>query len=122
MGLLEEATVYGERAREAATRFGSDHYLISIALINSGYAYYFKGDVKKTAEIAQSLSDYGRKHSDLNSIAYHYISMAHSRSTAGDFPAAIEFCKKEHSGFTQSGDILRGEIRARFVLSLRRPD
>jgi class 3 adenylate cyclase/tetratricopeptide (TPR) repeat protein len=114
MGLLEEATVYGERAREAATRFGSDHYLVSIALINSGYAYYFKGDVKKTAEIAQLLSDYGRKHSDINSVAYHYISMAHSRSIAGDFPSAIEFCRKS----IQVSPSPATSYAAKFVLGL----
>lgn len=114
LGLLEEAIIYGERAREAANRFGSDHYLFSIALINSGYAYYFKGDVKKTAEIGQFLSDYGRKHSDINSMAYHYISMAHSRSIAGDFPSAIEFCEKS----IQISPSPATSYAAKFVLGL----
>jgi class 3 adenylate cyclase/tetratricopeptide (TPR) repeat protein len=114
LGLLDEATIYGERAREAAKRFGSDHYLVSIALINSGYAYYFKGDVKKTAEIGHFLFDHGRKHSDLNSIAYHYISMAHSRSIAGDFPSAIEFCRKS----IQVSPSPATSYAAKFVLGL----
>jgi len=114
LGLLDEAVIYGERAREAANRFGTDHYLSSIALINSGYAYYFRGDVKKIAEIGQLLLDHGRKHSDVNSMAYHYISMGHSRSTAGDFHSAIELCKKS----IQVSPSPATSYAAKFVLGL----
>jgi len=93
-GLLDDAIIYAERAREAANHIKSDHYLFSMALICSGYAYYFKGDVKKIAEFAQLLLNFGRKHSDAYSMAYHYITLGHSRSTAGDFSSAIELYKK----------------------------
>jgi class 3 adenylate cyclase/tetratricopeptide (TPR) repeat protein len=94
MGLLDEAVIYGERAREAAYRFESDQDLLSNAFMLSAYAHWMRGDVKKTAEYGQALLDYGRKHSDLRSIAFGYEGMGHSRMSAGDFPSTIEFCKK----------------------------
>jgi predicted ATPase/class 3 adenylate cyclase len=94
LGLLDEAVICGEKAREAANHFESDQYLFRMALFGSGYAHYFRGDVKKTAEFGKALLDYGRKHSDLRSIAYHYNGMGFSRFAAGDFPSAIDFFEK----------------------------
>jgi tetratricopeptide (TPR) repeat protein len=94
MGLLEEAIIFGERARETANHFESDHYLFGMAFMFSAYAHFFRGDVKKTAEIGQALLDYGRKHSDLPCIARHYAAIGFSRFSAGDFPSAIEYLKK----------------------------
>jgi tetratricopeptide (TPR) repeat protein len=94
MGLLDEAIIYGERAREAAQRFESDQYLFRGAFFGSAYAHYFRGDVKKTAEYGQVLLDYGRKHSDIRCIAFHYIAMGYSRLSAGDILSAIEYFKK----------------------------
>ena len=94
LGLLDEAVIYGERAREAANRFESDQELFSLAFVFSAYAHFFGGDVKKTTELGQALLDYGRKHSDLRCIARHYIAMGLSRNAAGDYPSAIDFYKK----------------------------
>ena len=94
MDLLEEAIIFGERAREIANRFESDQYLFGIAFMFSAYAYFFRGDVKKTADFGQTLLEYGRKFSDLRSIAFHYFVMGLSRSSAGDFPLAIDFFRK----------------------------
>jgi tetratricopeptide (TPR) repeat protein len=94
MDILEEAVIFGERAREVANRFESDQYLFGMALAFSAYAHYFRGDVKKTAELGQALLDYGRKHSDLRSISFHYWVMGWSRLIAGDLPQAIELFKK----------------------------
>jgi len=94
MGLLDEAIIYGERAREAANLFESDQELLRMAFHSSALAYFFRGDVKKTAEYGQALLDYGRKHSDLRSIARHCIASGYSPLSAGDFPSAIEYFKK----------------------------
>ncbi|TFG88233.1 MAG: tetratricopeptide repeat protein [Candidatus Atribacteria bacterium] len=94
MGLVDEAIIYGERAREAAHRFELDQDLSGMVLFYSAYAYWIIGDVKKTAECGQAGLDYGRKHSDLRCIALHYNAMGMSYSSAGDFPSAIDFYKK----------------------------
>ena len=94
MGLLEEAFIFDERAREIANRFESDQYLFGIALYCSAYAHFFRGDVKKIAELGQAFLDYGRKHSDLRCIALHYMVMGYSRLSAGDILSSIEFYKK----------------------------
>jgi len=94
LGRLDEAVIYGERAREAANRFESDPYLFRVAFLYSAYAHFFKGDVKKTAELGQALLDYGRKHSDLRCITCHYFGAGESCIAAGDYPSAIEIFKK----------------------------
>jgi len=60
----------------------------------SAYAYFCRGDVKKTADYGQALLDYGRKHSDLRSIARHCAASALSPLCAGDYSSAIEYFKK----------------------------
>ena len=90
MDILEEVVIFGERAREIANRFESDQYLFGMAFMFSGYAHYFRGDVKKTAELGQALLDYGRKHSDIRSISFHHMVMGMSRTVAGDYPSAID--------------------------------
>jgi class 3 adenylate cyclase/tetratricopeptide (TPR) repeat protein len=94
MGLLEEAVIFGERARKAANHFESDRYMFTWAFYISAYAYWFRGDVKKTAELGQVLLEYGKKHSDLRCIAYYYVVMGCRGTAAGDFPSAIECLKK----------------------------
>jgi len=94
LGLLDEAVIFGERAREAANHFESDQYMFTWAFYISAYAYWFRGDVKKTTELGQALLDYGRTHSDLRCIAYHYVVMGCRGVAAGDFPTAIEYLKK----------------------------
>jgi class 3 adenylate cyclase/tetratricopeptide (TPR) repeat protein len=94
MGLLDEAVIFGERARDIAVRFDSDQFLFRPAIFLSAYAHYFRGDVKKTAELAEALLVYGGKHSDLRSLGRHFLSMGFSRFSAGDFLSAIEFLKK----------------------------
>ena len=94
LGLLDEAVILGERAREAALHFESDQELFREALFYSAYVHYFRGDIKKSTEFSRALFDYSRKHSDLRSIARHYNAMGLCRSSAGDFPSAIEYYKK----------------------------
>jgi tetratricopeptide (TPR) repeat protein len=58
-----------------------------------------RGDVKKVAELAQALLDYGKRHSNIFSVSNYYLYMAESRSIAGDIFSAIEYYKKsiQHS-------------------------
>jgi predicted ATPase len=95
LGLLDEAIIYGQRAQDVAIQFESDQDLFGTALGGFAYAHWMRGDVRKTAELGQALLDYGRKHSDLRSIARHYHTMGYSCLAAGDFPSAIEHFKKD---------------------------
>jgi predicted ATPase len=94
MDLLRDAIIYGERAREAANRYLSDEYLFGISYMFSAYAHFFSGDVKKTAGLAQELLEYGKRRSDVRSIAFHYFAMGMSRLSAGDISSAINLFKK----------------------------
>jgi class 3 adenylate cyclase/tetratricopeptide (TPR) repeat protein len=94
MGLLNEAAIYGERAREAAQYFETDQELFGLSFGGSAVAHWFRGDVKKTTEYGQALLDYGRKHSDVRCTARYYMTMGYSRMGAGDYPSAAGFLKQ----------------------------
>jgi class 3 adenylate cyclase/tetratricopeptide (TPR) repeat protein len=94
MGLLDEAVIYGERAREAANLFKSDQELFRAAFFYSAHTYLSRGEVKKIAELGQALLDYGTKYSDDRCIGCYYFAMGESRHAAGDIPSAIEFYKQ----------------------------
>ena len=51
IGLLDEAIIFGERAREAANDFESDQELFGTILFGYAIARGFRGDIKKTAEL-----------------------------------------------------------------------
>jgi class 3 adenylate cyclase/tetratricopeptide (TPR) repeat protein len=91
LGHLDDAVSFGERARDASNRFESDSYLFRLSLVYSAYAHYFRGDVRKIAELATHLVDYGKRHSDMRCMANYYIAMGQSRLPAGDYPSAIEY-------------------------------
>jgi predicted ATPase/class 3 adenylate cyclase len=94
LGMLDEAIIFGERAREIANRFESEQQLFRIAYSSSSYAHWMRGDSKKTAEFAQILLDYGKRRSNMYCTAYYYMSMGYSTSITGDISSAIEFYKK----------------------------
>ncbi len=94
LGMLDEAIIFAERARNIAKRFESEEQLFRVAYSSSAYAHWLRGDVKSVAEFAQALLDYGKKHSNMYCISYYYIAMGYSRATAGDVSSAIEFYKK----------------------------
>lgn len=94
LGMLDEAITFAERARDIAKRFESEQELFRVAYSSSAYAHWLRGDVKKVADFAQALLEYGKKRSNMYCIAYYYIAMGYSRATAGDIPSAIEFYKK----------------------------
>jgi len=94
LGMLDEAIIFGGRAQEIANRFESEQQLFRIAYSSSAYAHWCRGDVRKTAELGQTLLDYGRKHSNMYCIAYYYMAMGYSTLIAGDISSAIGFLKQ----------------------------
>jgi tetratricopeptide (TPR) repeat protein len=93
MGLLDDAIIYGKRAREIAKDYETERDLVGMALYFSGYAHYFRGDVKEIAKFGQAVLDYGNKYSDLRCIARYHLTLGTSRLSAGDYPSAINFFK-----------------------------
>jgi class 3 adenylate cyclase/tetratricopeptide (TPR) repeat protein len=93
IGLLEEAVVFGKKARDIAIRFESDPYLFEMAYAFSAYAHSYKGDLRKVADFGQALLNYGTKCSDLRAIAWHHTTMGLSRLSAGDVRSTIDHLK-----------------------------
>ncbi len=94
LGLLNDAVMYGRRARVLAERLSADRDLFAIALTGLGHAYWFKGLRKETEETAMILHDYGVKHSCLRCQAHAILLTGIGQSISGDFTAAIESYKK----------------------------
>ncbi|MEE9610350.1 MAG: tetratricopeptide repeat protein, partial [Desulfatiglandales bacterium] len=94
LGLLDEAITYGERAQEISRSLVQDHYLYFKSLGGIGYAYVFRGNVRKVFEAGKALQDYGKRHSSIRSIFMGHLFMGYGHFIAGDFPSAIESCEK----------------------------
>jgi class 3 adenylate cyclase/tetratricopeptide (TPR) repeat protein len=99
LGMLDEAIIFGERARDIANRFESEQQLFRLAYSSSSYAHYLRGDVNKAAAFGKNLLDYGNRYSNMYCATYYYMAMGYSTSSAGDISSAIEFYKKtiQHS-------------------------
>ena len=89
MGLLDEAIVWGGRAREMA-RFLESEDLYCLTLAGLGQAYWYRGDVKKALETGQALLEHSQRLSNVRgTVLGHYI-IGCSRFISGDFSSAVE--------------------------------
>ena len=94
LGDLDQAILYGERAQEVCKNRPSDHYLFFKSLGAIGFAFWFKGNCKRTLEEGTALIDYGRKHSNIRSIVMGYWFIGFGHIMKGDFASAISASKK----------------------------
>jgi class 3 adenylate cyclase/tetratricopeptide (TPR) repeat protein len=94
LGLFEEACRSGERAYEISKLFKSDHYLVLKPLAGMAFACVFTGEGKKAIELGQIVLDYGRKNSDIRSMAAGHASMGLGYMACGDLLSAEE-CLRE---------------------------
>ena len=95
-GLLDEAIKFGEIASEINERFlGSDQDLYFVLTGGVGYAYWLKGNRKKTLETGKNLRDFGFKYSNSRCLSMGSFYVAASHLIAGDFNSAIEIAQKE---------------------------
>jgi class 3 adenylate cyclase/tetratricopeptide (TPR) repeat protein len=93
LGLLDEAIAFGKRAQEISKILSSDHYLFFKSLSGIAHTYWYKGDSKKNFEIGRTLLDYGKKHSNIRSLAVGHIYTGTGYLIAGDFTSAIDCYK-----------------------------
>jgi len=90
LGLLDEAIDFVKRAQEMSGVHKSDQDLFRFSFAETGHAYFFKGDCRKTEEAGKSLLHYGHKHSEVRCTAIGHQVVGWSHFAAGDFPSAIE--------------------------------
>ena len=94
VGDLEEAINFGERAQEISKHIPLDQYLFFKSLGAIGYTCFWKGNWKKAIEAGTAILDYGRRHSNIRSMAMGHFIIGFGFYRAGDFPSAIEASKK----------------------------
>lgn len=90
LGLLDEAIVFGKRARKISRVLKSDQVLIRLSIHGISSAYYWRGDSKKLHEFGEMLLDYGQRQSYVRLTAQGTLGVALGYFLAGDFPSAIE--------------------------------
>jgi tetratricopeptide (TPR) repeat protein len=90
LGLLKEAVAFGERAQEISKLLESDQYLYFKSLGGLGFAYALIGEYKKASEAGKALLDYGRRLSNIRSLAMGHIVIGGSHWGAGEFTKAVE--------------------------------
>jgi class 3 adenylate cyclase/tetratricopeptide (TPR) repeat protein len=93
LGLLDEAIAFGERAQEISKILSSDHYLFFKSLAGIAHTYWYKGESKKNFEIGRTLLDYGKRHSNIRSLAVGHIYTGTGYLLTGDFISAIDCYK-----------------------------
>jgi class 3 adenylate cyclase/tetratricopeptide (TPR) repeat protein len=91
---LEQAIGFALRAKEVAEAFKSDHVLFLSSIWALGYAYYFRGEARKTRDVGKAFLDYGETYSDNHCTTLGYLYTAIGYFTGGDFSSAIENYEK----------------------------
>jgi predicted ATPase/class 3 adenylate cyclase len=94
LGRMDEAIAHGERAQEICKVRESDQYMYFKSLGALAFANSYKGDRKKTLEVARTLSEYGEKHSNPRAMVMAYWMMELSHMLNGDFQSAVEWIRK----------------------------
>ena len=90
MGLLDEAVAYGKRAQEMSKLLPSDADLFRNSLGATAGAYYFRGECKKTIEVAKILLKHGERQKDTRCISWGYFYLGLGSLASGDIQSAIE--------------------------------
>jgi len=94
LGLLDESIACGEKALEISESLESDHYIYDRAQVGMGWAYYFKGEVKKVLAAGEALLEYGQSHDSIRCLAMGHLFLGVGHLLAGDRPLAVECIKK----------------------------
>jgi tetratricopeptide (TPR) repeat protein len=94
VGKLEEGLDAGKRAVEIGKSFPSDQYLSFKGLTGIALVHMMMGDLRSALADAQTLLDYGRKHSNARSLVLGYTCMAAVHFFKGDVRSCIECCRK----------------------------
>jgi len=92
-GLIDEGIGFGERVQQME-RYTKDLELYRWSTCGLSFAYGLKGETRKSTKTAQAVVEYGQKHSITGCIADGYQCIALNHWMSGDFPSAIEYCKR----------------------------
>jgi tetratricopeptide (TPR) repeat protein len=90
LGELDKAIASGDRAIELSKLFPLDHYIYFKTLGAQGFAYWMKGDRKKTFETGKEMENFGERHANLRSLSFGRIVLGCSVFVEGDFQSALQ--------------------------------
>jgi class 3 adenylate cyclase/tetratricopeptide (TPR) repeat protein len=91
LGRFDEAIENCNRA-EALYRDGivKDAYIYFHPLMGKGYAYWHKGDARRTGEMGDRMIKFGHRHGNVRSLVGGYCCKGWQNMITGDLPGAIE--------------------------------
>jgi len=91
LGLLEKAVEYAIRAQQIYEAGDGNQYIYINSLAGMGYAFWHRGEKRKTFQVGQKLLALGQSHSDRRSKVMGYSCLGWSRLIAGDISEAKSF-------------------------------
>jgi class 3 adenylate cyclase/tetratricopeptide (TPR) repeat protein len=92
-GLIEESIRFGKRVLQMEI-YTEDLEVFRWSTCGLSLAYGFKGETLQSSKMAQSVVEYGKKHSITGCIADGYTLEAANHFMSGDFPSTIEISKR----------------------------
>jgi tetratricopeptide (TPR) repeat protein len=90
LGSFDEAVTFGERALKIHKLIATDHYLYFKSLGGMAFAQGFMGEGEKVAKAGSELLDFGRRYSNVRSMAMGHGLIGFKHFCDGDFPSFIE--------------------------------
>jgi len=91
LGLMDNATIYGERAQAISKRLPSDQYIYFKSLGGLGFTYYLRGEKKKVLDTGKKLIEFGLQHSNIRSQAMGLWTLGLGYALEGSFVEAIKY-------------------------------
>lgn len=115
-GDIDKAISFGRRAGDIYEELITDKYLYFTAMAGLGWAYWFKGEKKKTYDTGKALLNYGQVHSTFRDEVFGHCVMGHSFFLDGDFSSAVDCYQKGisvsaetmHTWYTQFPKLFAG--------------
>ncbi len=92
--LLDQGIHYGTKAQEITELYNLEPMVFFQSLAGMGMIYLFQGNSRGSLELGINLQEYGERHSNLRSIVVGHICTGYGYYLAGNFPRAVECCKK----------------------------
>jgi predicted ATPase len=94
LGLLDEAVEFAIRAQQIYEAGDGNQYIYINSLAGMGYAFWHKGEKRKTFQVGQDLLQLGQSQSDPRSKVMGYSCLGWSRLIAGDILEATSYFKQ----------------------------
>jgi class 3 adenylate cyclase len=96
LGLLDEAVVFGERARRISESYlnGQQKFIYQMALGWLGYSYWARGETERSLKHGSELLEYALRHNDVLAEVHGHYLLGYAYYNKGDLASAAQCFQK----------------------------